>query len=361
MARILVVGRGDPERGGIAAYLRELMASDLRERHDLRFLNLTPTGEQHGGRLSMSNVTRTLGDTIAVARQARGCDVVHIHSALAPTVTALRASLFAVAARLRGARPIVHAHGGRVVVTASSRRRWLLRVLLRPAAVVVAVAASVAETLAGVVDRARLAVIPNGVDVARFSPADEPASRTPPAVLYAGLLTPRKGVLDLIEASAQLRGRGIDHELLIAGGTPDEGAEAEREVRAALPDAGVRLLGVIAPEDMPDLYRSCDVFCLPSWWEAMPLTVLEAMSSGLPVVATDVGDVARMLDGGRCGVIVPPSAPDALADALASLLVDGDRRDRIGAVARDHVLASYDWSTTLARLDALYDRLAASR
>src|SRR5204862_6978171 len=135
----------------------------------------------------------------------------------------------------------------------------------------------------------------------------------PPRVLYVGLLTARKGVLDLIEASRLLRDEGVDHELLLLGGMPDEGPEAAQPVLAAA-DGVARLLGTRPPEEMPAAYADADVFCLPSWWEAMPLSVLEAMAAGLPVVASDVGDVSRLVTA-ECGAVVPAKDPQRLAEA----------------------------------------------
>jgi glycosyltransferase involved in cell wall biosynthesis len=108
-------------------------------------------------------------------------------------------------------------------------------------------------------------------------------------------------VLDLAQASKILRDRGVAHELRMLGGTPDEGPAAEAEVRDNLPE-WADLLGRREPEDVPGVYSDADIFCLPSWWEAQPLSILEAMGSGLPVVATDVGDAGTrraMGDAGR--------------------------------------------------------------
>ena len=104
------------------------------------------------------------------------------------------------------------------------------------------------------------------------------------------------------------------------------------------------LLGTRPPEEMPAVYAAADVFCLPSWWEAMPLSVLEAMAAGLPVVATDVGDVGRdRVDDGETGFVVPPRRPEQLAACAAQTLLEDPalRRGGWGTPARaraEHVL-----------------------
>jgi glycosyltransferase involved in cell wall biosynthesis len=174
-------------------------------------------------------------------------------------------------------------------------------------------------------------------------------------VLYVGLLTPRKGVLDLIEASRLLTAEGVRHELRLLGGTPDEGPEAATPVLEAA-DGTATLLGTRAPQDMPQAYAEADVFCLPSWWEAMPLSVLEAMAAGLPVVATDVGDVSRLVTK-ECGHVVPAKSPELLAEALRPLLEDVETRRRMGHAARERARSTYSGSAMADAIGALYDEL----
>src|SRR3954466_9714801 len=112
MSRVLLVGKGAPDRGGIPTFLEELRSGDVGRHHDVTFLNVAHAGTPEGGEVTVGNVVRTLRDTLAVWRQSRGQDVVHINSAVAPTVTAIRAGLLALAGRLRGCAVVMHVHGG---------------------------------------------------------------------------------------------------------------------------------------------------------------------------------------------------------------------------------------------------------
>src|SRR5215218_2319170 len=333
---VLMVGKGAPDRGGIPTFLETLLNSRLAQEYDLRFLNVAHTGTPEGGRPTFGNLRRTVRDAIAIWRRAADCDIVHIHSALAPTTTVLRAALLALAGRARGCAVIVHAHGGNIHFWMTTRlRRFLLRVAMLPAHRVVAVWTAGEAVLRSVLPAARVMLIDNGVPVDGYP--ERTGDHDPPRILYVGLLTPRKGVLDLLEASRLLRERGVAHELWLLGGTPDEGPAAEAEVRAGL-DGSAKLLGTRAPEEMPAEFAAADVFCLPSWWEAMPLSVLEAMAAGLPVVATDVGDVGRAVADGVSGHVVPVRSPEKLAEALEPLLTDPGLRRRMGAAGRARVV-----------------------
>jgi glycosyltransferase involved in cell wall biosynthesis len=352
MSRVLLVGKGAPDRGGIPTFLDTLRFGDLSRDHDVTFLNVAHSGTPQGGEASVGNVVRTVRDAYAVWRASGDADVVHIHSALAPAVTVIRAGLLALAARLRGAAVIVHAHGGNIETwLTSGRSRLIMRVAMLPAHRVVAVWSAGRRALASVLGDERVSLIDNGVDTARF-PAPEPP-HDPPRVLYVGLLTPRKGVLDLLEASRLLRADGVAHELQLLGGTPDEGPAAAVPVHDAAA-GNATLLGTRPPEEMPAAYACADVFCLPSWWEAMPLSILEAMAGGLPVVATDVGDVRRAVDDGRTGYVVPMKAPHELAARLRPLLTDPDLRLRMGAAARSRVEEHFSSAGTARAVSQLY-------
>jgi len=355
MSRVLLVGKGAPDRGGIPSYLDTLLDSRLAEEHDLRFLNVAHSSTPQGGRATLANARRTLRDAVAVWRAAGDRDIVHIHSALAPAVTAVRASLFAYIGRARGCAVIIHAHGGGIQAWLTTpRRRRLMRLAMLPAHRVVAVWTAGRELLQQVVPPERVLLIDNGVAVEAHR--SRRAEHVPPRLLYVGLLTPRKGVVDLLTASRLLRERGVAHELLLLGGTPDEGPNAEAEVRAVMDDE-VTLLGSRPPHEMPAAFADADVFCLPSWWEAMPLSVLEAMAAGLPVVATDVGDVARAVADGTSGYLVPVRDPEKLAAALQPLLTDAELRRHMGEAGRARVVDAFSSAVTAANVSALYAEL----
>jgi glycosyltransferase involved in cell wall biosynthesis len=360
MARVLMVGKGEPERGGIPSFITTLLHSELGSRHDIEFLNVARGGTLSGGRATLGNVVRTLRDAVAVWRSAKGFDIVHIHTSLAPSVTMIRASLLVLAAGGRGCRTLLHAHGGLIGDWLSGPVRIQLgRAALFPADHIVTVSQNVEEPLLRLVPRSKVTLVENGVDTEMFAPSPRQADRL--RVLYVGLLTPRKGVIDLFSASSILARQGVDHELWLVGGTPTEGYEAERQVRQAAASLDhVRWLGERPHEDMPGLLAEVDIFCLPSWWEAMPLSVLEAMSCGLPVVATHVGDVARLVEDTVTGLIVPPRSVDQLAAALGAVLRDPQMRVRMGAAGRGRASEVFSMNHTVRAIESIYRQVLAS-
>jgi glycosyltransferase involved in cell wall biosynthesis len=191
----------------------------------------------------------------------------------------------------------------------------------------------------------RVHVVPNGVDVPAV--AGGPAGCRPPRVGALGRLTAQKGFDVLLGAVGQLVTGGTDLQLVIGGRGRDE--EQLRRAAAGLP---VTFAGFV--EDVPGFLAGLDLFCLSSRREALPLVLLEAMASGLPCVATDVGDVAVAV--GQDAVVVPAGDGEALARALADLLADHARRADLGARARRRAVRTMDAALMARRTFALLDR-----
>jgi phosphatidylinositol alpha 1,6-mannosyltransferase len=196
-----------------------------------------------------------------------------------------------------------------------------------------------------------------GVDIETFDPSrrsaplrDAYGSRDTCIFLHVGRLAAEKGVDCILQAYARARAlvpAGTMH-LVIAGSGPKE-----PELRAKAPE-GVTFLGNLDRETvLPRLYASCDAFVFSSLTETLGLVILEAMASGLPVIATPAGGVADHLIDGVNGIAYPPRDVDALTRAMVAIALDAGRRTHLGAVARATAVG-LSWDAELDRLDAIY-------
>jgi len=191
-------------------------------------------------------------------------------------------------------------------------------------------------------------VIPNGMKASDFpAPVSSEAVRTELAIppdaflwLAVGNLRPAKDYPTLLDAAALCAAGSPNFRLCIVGGGETlEAMGSEVEARG-LKDR-VQFLG--SRTDVPRLLRACDAFVLSSAWEGMPNTVMEAMASALPVVATDVGGVCELIEHGTSGFIVPPRNPAALAEQMSSVMnLDPDARREMGASGRECMVARFD-------------------
>ena len=144
---------------------------------------------------------------------------------------------------------------------------------------------------------------------------------------------------------------------LVVGDGPERHAlEAEAIARGV---AGrIQFLGYRA--DVPELLADCDLFVLPSLFEGLPLSILEAMAARRAVVASDIGGNDEAVIEGETGVLVPPAEPAALAAAIRALLADAPRRQRFGAAGRARVEQEFSAEVMVRRVTSVYDELLAS-
>lgn len=203
----------------------------------------------------------------------------------------------------------------------------------------------------------RLRVIPNGVDVHRFRPTDRARERArlglPSGPLFgtAGRLFPEKRQEDLLRALARVRPVVPGAHLVLVGDGPER-PRLEHLAQSLGVAEAVTFAGWQA--DQAPWLAAFDVFLLCSETEGLPLAVLEAMASGVPVVTTPVGDLPQVVRCGRDGLHVPVGAAEALAAAMLCLAADPAMRASMGRSARESVVARYDETLMVERYQNLY-------
>jgi glycosyltransferase involved in cell wall biosynthesis len=213
---------------------------------------------------------------------------------------------------------------------------------------------AIATRLAGTraARRGRLAVIHNGVDLARFAPAIETSSGRPPATVGTlANLRPEKGLLQLIEAAALVARKVPRARFVIWGDGPLRG-DLDALIRARGLGAIVEMPG---PTRQPETaLKRCDVLVLPSLSEASSNVVLEAMGTGLSVVATRVGGLPGLVEDQGTGLLVPPDDVPALAQAIVRLLETPGLAAAMGARGRARALAEFGLDRMYERVDTFY-------
>lgn len=208
-------------------------------------------------------------------------------------------------------------------------------------------------------------IIPNGIDVAAFSdPTIQPIARYRdgrPNILFVGRLEKRKGFKYLLRAFRCVREAIPNARLLVVG------AYTKKQKRPFLVYArkrrlhGVRFVGPVSDEMLPRYYRTADLFCAPSTgYESFGIVLLEAMASGLPIVASDIEGYREVLDHGVQGLLVPPRDPEALATVIVRLLQDPRRRAEMGRQGRIKA-AAYSWDEIARRVLAFYEEVRGRR
>lgn len=243
---------------------------------------------------------------------------------------------------------------------------WLDRVTAKRVTLFIANAAAAKKVL---VERERIpaekiAVVPNGVDCQRYrppSPAEKAAARawlglqpaTTVMVCVANLL-PVKGHRYLLRAVAALPLDIREKLTLLLVGYGPLRVTLEKEVETLNLGGAVRFLGKRDSAEVAKILQTADIFVLASLWEGLPNAVLEAMATGLPVIATRVGGIPELIRHGENGILVPPQDVSALSQAMVRLIQDNEWCRLLGSNARKKALSSFSLEEMTARIEKIY-------
>jgi glycosyltransferase involved in cell wall biosynthesis len=205
----------------------------------------------------------------------------------------------------------------------------------------------------------RVVVLPNSVDAqfAAASEQDDTASRQAgKAVLFVGRLCQPKGVFDILHAAPAVLAAHPDAVFWFAGRAPEEQIleEMQRISKEMNLGSAVQFLGEITGQAKLDLFRQAALFVLPSYWEGLPYSLLEAMAVGLPVIATPVGAIPEMIEEGHHGFLIQPGDVAALAKRMIRLLEDQSLARQMGQANRDLIRDLYLPEAAMTRMVSIY-------
>ncbi len=337
-SRLAMLGAAPETRGSIAAVIDAYRSHGLFSRWPIDYLATHGDG---GLARNAALAAVSLKDLAVLLGRHRRL-VVHVHTSARRF---LRDALFMSAALAARCPLVVQLHGGGFE---RHSRSSLVRACLEGAACVLTPCESLRAWVRGVARNAHALSVPSPVGLEPL-PAAGAASNL---VLFLGRLEPAKGIYDLLEALAVLRVAVPDVRLVCAG-DGDRVAVARYAERLGVADA-VRFTGWVGPSGKRALLEAAAVFALPSYDEAMPISLIEAMSAGVPVIATPVGGIPEAVVDGVSGYLVAPGDTATLERVLRMLLADRDLAARIGAAGRESARLRFAPERALPRLEAIY-------
>lgn len=352
--------------GGLEKVVLGLAAMQAAQGHQVRIVCLWHLGalglQAAGGPVQIVCVGKRTGfDPGALHRLRRAIrdhlpDVLHTHNAMA--------HYYAVAAVLGGLpKCLLNTRHGMGPDRLAGRGEWFYRQALRATDHAVSVCGAAASRFVehGMFPAAKSAIVPNGIDLARFRARDPEASQRmkaskglPPGALVfgtVGRLNETKQQHLLLSALRTLLDDGVDAVVVIAG-DGELLPELERQCRETRLLDRVRLLG--ARSDVEEVLASLDVFVLPSRTEGYSLALVEACAAALPIVASDTGGNGEIVKDGHNGLLVPPGNAQRLAAAMKTLTADPAQRAAFGRAGRAWALQEGSMSRMHERYMALY-------
>lgn len=336
-----------------------LLSQSLR--HPIRMMRLVATAIKAAD-LDLKQAVRHLVHLAYAARVAAYCDAAgirHLHAvfATAPgTIAWFAAAIMNFDPRRRAGWSFT-VHGPHDFFDQSKVRIDLKAASARFIACISDFSRSQVYRIIDPADWPKVEVVRCGIDLAALPRRAARASSSPARIVTLGRIAPEKGHLILLQAIGLLADRGIAAELDIVGAGPFEAAVRAEAERLGL-TGHTHFTGELLPAAVAEALGQADIFCMASFAEGLPISIMEAMALGVPVVCTAISGIPELAIDGETALTVPPGNAVALADALDMLISDPQLGERLTHAARSAVEAMHDRSANAAGLAKLFRRSA---
>ena len=281
--------------------------------------------------------------------------LIHCHVSIG--MSFWRKMIFVIMGKVFGIPSIMHLHGGWTKIFYNSLPtigKRLIGWLLSTTDVVVVLSESWRSYILEVAPKANIVVLPNYVEIPE--PVVQSKDNTKINLLFLGMVSNRKGVHDLIKAFAAVV-KNVPQFYLHIAGDGDVGLAKEYAHELGL-DSYIEFLGWVGNTEKNKLLNDADIFVLPSYNEGLPVSILEAMSFGIPVISTKVGGIPELIEDEVSGFLIKPGDIHALQNRLEQLASDLGMRNRIGSAGKEIIKQRFSKDIVLPKLELLYESLS---
>lgn len=341
LPRVLMVGPGRSVRGGVTSVLLSYEKTDWWRQH--RCIWLTSYRDTSALCKIATALWAWLWSFVAVLR----VDIVHIHASLRTSL--LRKCVFIVVAKMLRRKVVLHMHAPSIEYLEGSGGSILIRAM-SSVDVVVALSKEWKDMLSRYLRGVSIVVVPNPVEI--YQECERAWNQE---ILFVGKIEQRKGIDVLLRAMVAVLRRYPDARLIVAGhGDIRRSIDIATELGVI---GNVEFRGWVSREDLKHLWCDVSMFCLPSFAEGVPIAMLEAMSSGLPVVTCGVGGIPDVVEDGVNGLLVDPGDSVQLAEAIVSLLGNPSRGRELGRLARETIRGRFGTEAVVGVMSQVYQSL----
>lgn len=342
MSKVLVVATSKKTRGGITSVVKAHEAGEQWSKYHCRWI------QTHVDKVFLWKLIYAVKGFVEFLCFLPSADIVHIHVSEPPS--AFRKLVFFRLAKWLGKKIVMHFHSFSPDTTINGPYSFLYRKLFCGADVVVVLSNYWRET----VDEKfhlgdRIKVIYNPCPTI----TNQQKYENTRSILYAGTLNQRKGYADLIRAFAKVASKHPDWKITLAGNGEVEQARALAKELGI--ESHIELLGWVSGESKDKVFKQASVFCLPSYAEGFPMSVLDAWAYGLPVVTTPVGGIPDVAVDGENMLLFNPGDIDTLAERLDLLMSDDILRDKLAASSIKMSLEMFNLNTITKQIGEIYE------
>ncbi len=362
---ILIVGPTPPPMGGIATYVEDMLKSRISEEYDVLHLNTSRSFSIKKSlmmnlSLFCSNLLRLVYLLLIHRPQ-----IVHIHTS--SYLSFWEKSIFLIVSKLFSRKIVLHVHGAKFDSFYKNNgmiNKFLIRKIFRYCDNVVVLSLKWKNFFLSLVDQNKISVIPNGIEYTKFESFEKSfpkISNGKIQILFLGNLTQRKGIYDILEVVPKIKDKFIDVNFVFAGSEefPGDLNRFKKECVAKEINNSIKLIFNFSDNEKMKLFFESDIYLLPSYAEGLPISLLEAMAAGLPVISTPVGGIPEVIEEGVNGFIISPGDTDDLANKICKLVEDKDLREMMGEKNQLTIKQMYDWLIVSKKISSMYYSIVA--
>lgn len=349
--RVLMVGNHPSVKGGISSVISQLMSYEWAKNNiEMEFI---PTYIEANCLLKIAYFFVAYLKVLKFIQKSRP-DVVHIHMSYKGSF--FRKYQIHKLCKKYGIPDIIHLHG-------SEFKKWFdgssqkgkIKSLLRECNKVIVLGEKWNKIILGIEPNTKTFVISNTVHI----PSDTTHYNLPFKVLFMGVLIKRKGIFDLIETINHLKKiNKLDGMKFILAGAGAEEIELKRKCKEYKLDNYIEFMGWVSGKKKDDLYMNCQMAILPSYNEGLPISILEALSYGMPLIATDVGDISSAVKNGINGYLFQPGDVIEMADAIYKVSSNRKLYDTLSDASRKIAEEKFSDKEYFINMANLYIELA---
>jgi glycosyltransferase involved in cell wall biosynthesis len=344
-------------KGGVSACVRNILSSDIGREYRIDYMATMVDGPWL---LKLIMALQALFIFLFKISFFHA-PLVHVHGSKGASF--YRKMIFILLAKAWRKKIIFHCHSGKFdqfYFDGPGWQKFLIRRVLSMSDRVVVLSPHWTGFFSQFVPQTRLRILENAVPLTSYQAERSKFPKAnKPTILFAGLLTENKGVFDLISVIPKLVTKVPSVRVLLAGS--GDIIKIQSMLRSLNVQGSVHFLGWVSPQELIRYYFRSHLFVLPSYYEGLPMVMLEAMACGLPVVSTKVGGIPELIEEGENGILIDPGDKDALFKALTTLLTEPVLRDKMAEANIQKIKERYDIPIYVEKLKGLYQELLGEK
>ena len=340
-------------KGGVSACARNILSSNLTKYYKIIYI---PTMVDGSWLLKVIIGIKAIFRFLRTMLNYQVC-IVHVHGSKG--VSLYRKAVFILLTKWFKKKLIFHCHSGkfdRFYEQGPEIQKFLIKKVISSSDCVIALTERWAVFFTKFVSKKRIKVLPNSVHADLYEYYRKKTRKSKrPTLIFAGIFSENKGIYDLLSVIVRLKEQIPEIRLLLAG---DGNITKIKElIKTNAIEDNVEIVGWVSPEKLISLYCESHIFVLPSYYEGLPMVLIEAMACGLPVVSTRVGGIPEIIEEGINGFLIMPGDKEALFEKLLALSKDLDLCLKIGENNISKVKKEYDISIYSKKLKFIYNSL----